>query len=104
MSIFRVSSAALVDRIAAAIAPTICSIDSYGDQPAIYRCTYAAQLWLSAVRNLPNSAVPHLPTAPGSLLYAFDMPTGWRKVRGPVYISVGIGIQVCGATATALLQ
>jgi hypothetical protein len=51
-----------------------------------------------------NSAVPHLANGHGFLLYAFDMPTGWRKVRGPVFVSVVIGIQVRGATATALLQ
>ncbi|BBY44269.1 hypothetical protein [Mycolicibacterium celeriflavum] len=37
---------------------------------------------------------------PGRLLYEFDMPTGWRKIRGPVYISLGIGIQVIGTLAT----
>jgi hypothetical protein len=65
---------------------------------------HTAHLCFSAVRHLVNSAVPHLANAPDRLLYAFDMPTGWRKVRGPVYVSVGIGIQACGATATALLQ
>lgn len=42
-------------------------------------------------------------TAPGSLLYEFDMPTGWRKARGPVYIGTGIVIQLAGTVAALVV-
>lgn len=43
---FQTASAVLADRAAAAIAPTICSIDSNDEQPAIHRWIHTAQLWL----------------------------------------------------------
>jgi hypothetical protein len=42
-------------------------------------------------------------TAPGSLLFGYDMPSGWRKVRGPVYIGSGVVLQLAGSIATLLM-
>jgi len=43
-------------------------------------------------------------TAPGSLLWQIDIPTGWRKIRGPVYIGTGIVVQLVGAVTPLLSQ
>lgn len=36
----------------------------------------------------------------GSGLHDFDVPMGWTKVRGPVYIGAGIIVQLVGSIAT----
>jgi hypothetical protein len=42
-------------------------------------------------------------TAPGSLLWQIDNPTGWRKVRGTVYAVVGTIIQAAGSIFALLV-